>query len=94
MVQAGEAGNGEGVVEPGVDELLRQRGRGGMERAGHKRSTADRQRSCGVVSKNLANSQPLRSRSFSCAMTIFSLSWRACLTCSASLSSDQVSAFR
>ena len=65
-----------------------------MERAGQKRSTADRQRSCGVVSKNLANSQPPRLRSFSCAMTIFSLSWRACLTCSASRSSDQVSAFR
>ena len=28
MVQAGEAGNGEGVVEPGVDELLRRRGKG------------------------------------------------------------------
>ena len=51
-------------------------------------------RSCGVVSKNFQNSQPPRSGSFSCAMTIFSSFWRACLTCSASRSSDQVSAFR
>ena len=50
--------------------------------------------SCGVVSKNLAKMQPPLSGSFSCAITIFSLSSPACLTCSASRSSDHVSRLR
>ena len=49
---------------------------------------------CGVVSKKREKGTPPLSGSFSCAITIGSLSSRACLTCSASLSSDQVSSFR
>ena len=51
--------------------------------------------SCGVVSKKREKGTPPLPGSFSCAITIGSLSSRACLTCSASRSSlTKVSSLR